>query len=124
MSIGPVYFKKLFEAITTHAMIAALYGGFFSAQISDYFGSQTIWSKLALIIAALLTFTVAYRVELRTYYPFSKAIFVNLLALLLFIPVANFHFLSLPAFFIVLYLITYRCQNCIEFTRPEVNRER
>jgi len=117
-----IQFKKLIITFFAHIFVGYLYGTVMGLLLHDN-GINYLWLDICILIfsVGLVTF-VAYKEEVKRHYPFSKAVGVNFLGLVLFFVVA---FLKMPLLFpltfvLVLFAIKYKCKACIDYKRFKI----
>lgn len=116
-----IQYGKLITTFFAHFFVAILYGGFFAAMAGDY--GMPRWFGICITILTIILVTyVAYQEEIRRYYPFFKAVGVNIFGLLLWFAVAfsKIYILNVLALVIVLFAIRYKCKKCVDYKRYKI----
>jgi hypothetical protein len=110
--------SKFISAFLGHAFVALLYGGAISLYFQDLGFGKTL-SFIVQIIIIAYTIYEAYKEELKSFYPFAKAILVNILGLVLlvFVFATELYELMFIAYAVVIFSIKYRCKKCIVYKR-------
>jgi len=116
-----IQYLKLILTFFAHLWVAVLYGSFFSVMLKEY--GFPFWFSIFVQLGTIILLTyVAYQEEIKRYYPFSKAIGVNILGFILWVGVAmtKIYILAFLAFVVVLYAIKYKCSKCVDYKRYKI----
>ncbi|MBD3808117.1 MAG: hypothetical protein IE880_05300 [Epsilonproteobacteria bacterium] len=87
----------------------------------EYGAPQWLSITIQLATIALVTY-VAYQEEVKRHYPFSKAVGVNFVGLVLWFGVAmtKIYILEVIALVIVLFAMRYKCDKCVDYKRYKI----
>ena len=116
--MNDIQYSKLIITFFAHIFTGVLYGSFFGLMLKEYGAEQWVSVTVQLLTIALVTF-VAYKEEVKRHYPFLKAVGVNFFGFVLWFVVlmTKIHLLEILAFVAVLFMIRYKCKNCVEYKR-------
>ena len=113
-----IVYKKVFSSFLRHAFIGVMYGNLVISGMREYHLPH--WFEVVIVLFAIgVVSYVAYREEVRRFYPFSKLMGVYLLAFVLLMAVllSGVYLFGIAAFIVVLFAIQYECKRCVTYRR-------
>lgn len=113
-----IVYRKLFSSFLRHAFIGVMYGDLIMLGMREYHLPHGLEVLIVLLCVGVVSY-VAYREEVRRFYPFSKLMGAHLLAVVLLIAVAlsGVYLFGATALIVVLFTIQYECKRCVTYRR-------
>ncbi len=117
MCLTHLYLKKMRSILFSYGWLGLIYG-FLGSFLAQEYGFDNEWLRLFIILGSFIgTLWLAYHHEMRYHVPTQKYTVLVLITLLSIIISTYFSF-SVPLLFaLFLIALTYKCHDCIAFTR-------